>query len=84
MGALPKEKEDRRFTYADYKEWELDEGGPAAEARKGRGSPPVRYELIYGEAYAMSGPNTKHQAISRDIFGQFYNYFQQKTCQAFL
>ena len=26
MGAVPKEKENRRFTYADYKEWELNEG----------------------------------------------------------
>ena len=30
MGALP--KEERRFTYADYKEWELD----AKEERKGK------------------------------------------------
>ena len=30
MGSLP--KEERRFTYADYKEWESDEG--------------ERYELI--------------------------------------
>jgi len=69
MGALPKEQEDRYFTYADYKEWELDEG--------------ERYELIYGEAFAMSGPNTEHQVISREIFGQFYNYLSGKPCQVF-
>ena len=37
MSALP--KEEQWFTYADYKEWELKEG--------------ERYEIIYGEAYAM-------------------------------
>ena len=47
MGALP--KEERAFTYADYKEWELKEG--------------ERYELIYGEAYAMAAPNARHQEI---------------------
>ena len=38
MGALPKEEE--LYTYADYKEWDLAVG--------------ERFELIYGEAYAMS------------------------------
>ena len=69
MGALPKEREERRFTYADYKEWELDEG--------------ERYELINGEAFAMSGPNTKHQVIFRELFGQFFVYLRGKPCQVF-
>jgi len=67
MGALP--KEERRFTYADYKEWELDEG--------------ERYELIYGEAFAMSGPNTRHQAISVELSSQFHTYLRGKPCQVF-
>ena len=67
MGALP--KEERSFTYADYKEWELDEG--------------ERYELIHGEAFAMSGPNTQHQAILMAISTSFYNYFQGKPCKVF-
>jgi Uma2 family endonuclease len=67
MGALPKDK--RLFTYSDYKEWELNEG--------------ERYELIYGEAFAMAGANTKHQIISRELFGQFYNYLRGKPCQVF-
>ena len=66
---LAKRKEEPRFTYADYKEWELDEG--------------ERYELIYGEAFAMSGPNTRHQVISREIVGQLFNYLQGKPCQVF-
>jgi len=67
MGALP--NEEPYYTYADYKEWELDEG--------------ERFELIYGEAYAMSAPNTRHQIIHRELFGQFFNFFQGKTCQLF-
>jgi Uma2 family endonuclease len=67
MGALPKEK--RHFTYADYKEWELAEG--------------ERYEVIYGEAYAMSAPNTRHQEILMALASQFYNYSQGKPCKVY-
>jgi Uma2 family endonuclease len=67
MGALP--KEERRFTYTDYKEWELGVG--------------ERYELIYGEAFAMAGANTKHQVIFGELFSQFHNYLRGKPCQAF-
>jgi len=70
MGALPKEEEERHFTYADYKDWELAVG--------------ERYELIYGEAFAMAGPNTRHQVIIRELFGQFYVYLQGKPCQVFV
>jgi Uma2 family endonuclease len=67
MGALP--KEERLFTYADYKEWELDEG--------------ERYELIYGEAFAMAAPNVKHQSILMELANQFYNYLKGKPCKIF-
>ena len=67
MSALPKEQP--YYTYADYKEWELDEG--------------ERYELINGEAYAMSAPSTQHQAIHRELFGQFFVFLRGKTCQLF-
>jgi len=67
MGALP--KEERRFTYADYKEWELDEG--------------ERYELIYGEAFAMAAPSIKHQAVSVALSSQFYTYLRGKPCRVF-
>jgi len=66
---LAKQTEERRFTYADYKEWELDEG--------------ERYEIIYGEAFAMSGPSTRHQAVSRQIVLLLGNYLQGKPCQVF-
>ena len=45
MGALKIEEAERSFTYADYKEWELKEE--------------ERYEVIHGEAYAMSAPTTQ-------------------------
>jgi len=44
------------WTYADYKAWELKPG--------------ERWEIIYGEAYAMSAPNAYHQAILGEMFKQ--------------
>jgi Uma2 family endonuclease len=67
MGALP--QEGRTFTYADYKSWELEAG--------------ERFELIYGEAYAMAGPNTQHQEILMGLLGQVYIYLQGKPCKVF-
>ncbi|MDR1900996.1 MAG: Uma2 family endonuclease [Treponema sp.] len=59
--------EDRRFTYADYKAWELDTG--------------ERYELIGGKAYAMAASNDAHQGISGEIFRQMANYLYGKPCK---
>ena len=67
MGALP--KEERSFTYADYKKWDLDEG--------------ERYELIHGEAFAMAAPNTKHQAILTELLSRFHEYLRGKPCRVF-
>jgi Uma2 family endonuclease len=66
---LPLKKEEKLFTYADYKEWELDEG--------------ERFELIYGEAYAMSAPNTRHQEILMELSSQFHNYLRGKPCKVY-
>ena len=67
MGALP--KEDRLFTYADYKEWELKEG--------------ERYEVINGEVFAMSAPDARHQEILVALSSRFYNYLQGKPCKVY-
>ena len=67
MGALP--KEERFFTYADYKEWELDEG--------------ERYEVIRGEAYAMSSPSERHQAVLTQLLGQIFVFLQGKPCRVY-
>jgi len=69
MGALPKAEPNRRFTYADYKSWDLKPG--------------ERYELIRGEAFAMAAPSRRHQAVSWEIVGQLYNYLRGKPCQAY-
>ena len=62
-------KEQHLFTYADYKEWELDEG--------------ERYELIDGVAYAMSAPNTTHQRILMMLASEFYTFLKGKPCEVF-
>jgi Uma2 family endonuclease len=58
---------DRRFTYADYRAWELDEG--------------ERFELIDGTAYAMAAPNDSHQAILTELVRQIANYLYGKPCK---
>ncbi|MDR0623631.1 MAG: Uma2 family endonuclease [Treponema sp.] len=60
-------KEDRRWTYRDYRQWELKPG--------------ERYEIIYGVAYAMSAPNDTHQAIATALTAKFYNFLEGKPCK---
>jgi Uma2 family endonuclease len=69
MGALPALKNEHLYSYADYKDWDLKVG--------------ERYELIYGEAYAMAGPNTKHQQILIELSSQFHDYLRGKPCKVF-
>jgi len=65
--ALRKEDVEVRYTYADYKGWDLKPG--------------ERYELIRGAAYAMSAPNTYHQLIQMEISRQIANYLVGKPCK---
>ena len=67
VGALP--KEERYFTYADYREWELKPG--------------ERFELINGEAFAMAGPNERHQAILGELFSRFHFFLRGKPCKVY-
>jgi len=69
--ALLKEEYEsgRRFTYADYKDWDLAQG--------------ERYELIHGEAYMMAAPNAYHQSILMEISRQFANYLIGKPCKVY-
>ena len=64
------EIEEQRYTYADYKAWELKPG--------------ERFELIYGIAYAMSAPNTSHQRILLNLGSEFHIFLKGKTCEAFI
>ena len=67
MSALPKEKP--YYTYADYKEWELDEG--------------ERYEILHGEAFSMASPGVEHQAILGALCSQFFHYLEGKPCKVY-
>ena len=62
-------QKENTYIYADYKDWELKEG--------------ERYELIHGEAFAMSAPDAYHQAISGELFRQLANYLAGKSCKAY-
>jgi Uma2 family endonuclease len=59
----------KRLTYADYKAWEL--------------APGERFELIYGEPYAMAAPNASHQAILAELSAQFVVYLRGKPCKVY-
>jgi Uma2 family endonuclease len=61
--------EEKHYTYADYRQWELEEG--------------ERYELMEGTAYAMSSPNTANQAISMELSRQFAIFLHDKQCKVF-
>jgi len=67
--ALEEYPDIQKWTYADYKAWELKPG--------------ERYEIIYGEAYAMSAPNAAHQTISMELGRQFANFLVGKPCKVF-
>ena len=58
---------NRRYTYADYLEWEGKE----------------RYQLINGEAFQMASPSVAHQALLGEVFYQFYSWLRGKPCQVF-
>jgi Uma2 family endonuclease len=60
--------ESRRWSYTDYKNWELKPG--------------ERYELINGIAYAMAAPGTQHQLIAAALYGEFYAFLKGKPCKA--
>jgi Uma2 family endonuclease len=67
--ALEKYPDNRNWTYADYKAWEL--------------KPRERYEIIYGEAYAMAAPNTAHQGMLTELVRQIANFLTGKPCKVF-
>jgi Uma2 family endonuclease len=61
--------ENGHWTYADYKAWEL--------------KPRERYEIIHGDAYAMSAPNTRHQEILMELSKQFAIFLTGKPCRVY-
>ena len=66
---LPQRNFETGFTYADYLSW------PAGE----------RWELIEGQAYAMSpAPSNFHQLIVGELFAKIHGYFRGKPCRPFV
>lgn len=64
---MPISESKKKYTYADYLTW------PEGE----------RWEIIDGVPYMQAAPSWQHQAISGNIFGQFYEYLKGKPCQVF-
>lgn len=66
---LPARRSDQRFTWTDYQSWPDDE----------------RWELIGGEAFAMSpAPTTGHQDIALNIAFALKAGLAGKTCRPFV
>lgn len=56
------------YTYADYMKWAFDE----------------TIEIIKGKVFKMSpAPNLRHQRVSINLTGVFYNYFKKYPCHLF-
>ena len=61
-------QENKRYTYADYLQWDDDE----------------RYELIGGVPYLMASPSQQHQEILTEFSRQFSNFLRGKPCKGFV
>lgn len=56
------------YSYADYLKWQFDE----------------MIEIIKGKIYRMSpAPNLRHQRVSMQLTGIFFNYFKKHRCNLF-
>jgi Uma2 family endonuclease len=59
---------DGTYSYADYLTWQLQE----------------RVELLRGKIFKMSpAPSVRHQAVSSNLSGLFFNYFRHNDCRQF-
>ncbi|MDQ7096667.1 Uma2 family endonuclease [Desulfosporosinus sp. PR] len=65
---MPLPESKGKYTYADYLTWP-EEG--------------ERWEIIDGVPYMQAAPTWQHQAISGNIFGQFFEYLKGKPWQVF-
>ena len=64
---LSLQKENVRYTFADYLTWDDSE----------------RWEIIEGTPYLMSAPDWLHQGISRELVLQFAVFLKGKPCKVF-
>ncbi len=65
---LPLRHPEERYTYSDYASWPED----------------TRYELIDGVAYAMAGPNRRHQEIVLELGRQLANALEGHPCRVYI
>jgi len=65
--SLPVQKDNNRYTYAEYLEWSEDE----------------RWELLDGIAYNIAAPSRRHQEISGELFYQIRSYLTEKPCKIY-
>ncbi|GAB6153122.1 Uma2 family endonuclease [Desulfosporosinus burensis] len=65
--SLPAQKDNNRYTYAEYLKWSEDE----------------RWELIDGVAYNIAAPSRRHQEVSGELFYQIRGYLADKPCKIY-
>ena len=59
---------NKRYTYADYLQWDDD----------------TRWELIDGVPYMMSAPNRRHQELLGNLHLLFGTFLKGKSCKVYL
>lgn len=64
---MPLPRPERNYSYADYLTWNGEE----------------RWEILDGTAYLQSAPSRIHQEISGELYRQFANYLQGKSCRVY-
>ncbi|MFI5130022.1 MAG: Uma2 family endonuclease [Chitinophagales bacterium] len=55
------------YTYADYLKWNFEE----------------RLELFRGKIFKLAAPNTKHQAILRNLSAELWIFLKEKKCKIY-
>ena len=61
-------KSDGYFTYKELRDWPEEE----------------RWELIDGEAFAMSSPTSDHQRVLIKLVARLADWFESKSCEPFV
>ncbi|MDR0450244.1 MAG: Uma2 family endonuclease [Treponema sp.] len=64
---LDDDMEKRRYTYADYLDWDG----------------PERFQILEGEIFMMASPTVNRQAVSMELAGQIRDFLRGKPCRVF-